>query len=314
MNVVFIQRLILMGLPLLVLPGLALAFDWQSLWKTENQQANALYKDAEYQSLIEKTDNSDWKAHGYFKEGDYAKASELWLDQATKNTSQAVDKSKLYNAANALVHQEHYQQAIDLYNTVLSADPTFSDASANKAIAEQLLALSEQASQQQQGGDGENEEQQSDEQQSDDQQSEDQSGQQQNGDQNQENSSESQSANNEDNSNSADQNNSDQSNAGAEQQSGSEQQQALQDEQDAEQERLDAEQALAAEAQLEQKTTEELNANAAVQPSEPLSEREQANEQWLRQIPDDPAGLLQRKLLQRHESEYPEVGNSAQPW
>jgi len=38
-----------------------------------------------------------------------------------------------------------------------------------------------------------------------------------------------------------------------------------------------------------------------------MTEREQATEQWLRQIPDDPDGLLRRKLLQNHRSEYPNV-------
>ena len=46
----------------------------------------------------------------------------------------------------------------------------------------------------------------------------------------------------------------------------------------------------------------------------PLSEGEQATEQLLRRIPDDPAGLLRRKLEQSHRSEYPEVRDAREPW
>jgi len=45
-----------------------------------------------------------------------------------------------------------------------------------------------------------------------------------------------------------------------------------------------------------------------------LTEREQANEQWLRQIPDDPAGLLQRKIQNRHLTDFPKVIDSDKPW
>ena len=38
--------------------------------------------------------------------------------------------------------------------------------------------------------------------------------------------------------------------------------------------------------------------------AEPNSEQEQATEQWLRQIPDDPGGLLRRKF----EYEYQKRG------
>ena len=55
-------------------------------------------------------------------------------------------------------------------------------------------------------------------------------------------------------------------------------------------------------------------AESAGQREEPLTESEQATEQWLRRIPDDPAGLLRRKLEQSHRIEYPEVRNAQEPW
>ncbi len=46
----------------------------------------------------------------------------------------------------------------------------------------------------------------------------------------------------------------------------------------------------------------------------PLSEDQQATEQWLRRIPDDPAGLLRRKLIQTHRNLYPEIKSGSQAW
>lgn len=52
----------------------------------------------------------------------------------------------------------------------------------------------------------------------------------------------------------------------------------------------------------------------AVPEGTPLSESEQAIEQWLRRIPDDPAGLLRRKLEQTHRAEYPDVREGPRAW
>lgn len=46
----------------------------------------------------------------------------------------------------------------------------------------------------------------------------------------------------------------------------------------------------------------------------PLSEEQQATEQLLRRIPDDPAGLLRRKLQQSHRSAYPQVRDGIESW
>jgi len=59
--------------------------------------------------------------------------------------------------------------------------------------------------------------------------------------------------------------------------------------------------------QANEQKTENAGATERSEPVAPLTEREQANEQWLRQIPDDPAGLLERKIHNRHQTDFPKV-------
>jgi len=66
--------------------------------------------------------------------------------------------------------------------------------------------------------------------------------------------------------------------------------------------------------QSNQFTEQQAEDDASAGSNKQLTEQEQATEQWLRQIPDDPAGLLQRKLQNRHMTDYPEVRDSAKPW
>ena len=73
---------------------------------------------------------------------------------------------------------------------------------------------------------------------------------------------------------------------------------------------LEAEELLNAEAEED----EEPSGSAAQESNLPLTEQQQATEQWLRQIPDDPAGLLRNKLLQSHQLEYPGVQSSEERW
>jgi Ca-activated chloride channel family protein len=80
----------------------------------------------------------------------------------------------------------------------------------------------------------------------------------------------------------------------------------------------DARKALAAEARQQASPGDESKESASQGGVEsmqrPLTESEQATEQLLRRIPDDPAGLLRRKLEQSHRSEYPEVRDADEPW
>ena len=47
---------------------------------------------------------------------------------------------------------------------------------------------------------------------------------------------------------------------------------------------------------------------------ESLTEDQQATEQWLRLIPDDPSQLLRNKIKLNHMLEHSEVRDTKEPW
>ncbi len=46
----------------------------------------------------------------------------------------------------------------------------------------------------------------------------------------------------------------------------------------------------------------------------PEDETQQANEQWLKRIPDDPAGLLRRKFAYQYQQRQRTPQDSQTPW
>lgn len=170
----------------------------------------------------------------------------------------------LYNRANAVAKQGRYEEAIDLYEQVLQQRPGHEDAKYNRDLLNKLMQEQQQQSSSQQSDQGQTKDQQ-------DQQ--DQQGQQQSGEQSQ---SEQQPDQNSQNSEG------EQSDQDRQQQRDQAQQQAEQDETESDQQ-------------------QETESQAATELAQQLDEEEQASEQWLRRIPDDPAGLLRRKFKYQYQ-------------
>lgn len=287
------------------------AVDWQDLWSTPEQRAKKQLAGERYDELIEQAPDAGWRGIGEYRSGDYESAAESFSQQReTAEVAGSVEQIEqtIYNEANAHTLNENYSEAIDLFNEILASNPTHNGADHNRAIAEQLQALQKQEQQQQQNSENQQSEDQEsgekgDDQSSDDQQESDQQ-QGEEGEDQQESDQQSDDKQNAQNSQSAED--------GSEQSSESEEQQD-QAEQDAQ-----AAAAMAAEkAKAEQtgdQTDQQDGAEGSLAPRDPLTEKEQANEQWLRQIPDDPAGLLQRKLQNRHLTDFPKVKDSVEPW
>jgi len=193
----------------------------------------------------------------------------------------------LYNLGNALARQGEFESAIDAYEQVLEIDPEDSDAQYNRDLLQQLL----EQQQQQQG----------------DQQQSDQQGE---GEQ-QENEGESEQ-----------QSESQQSQSDSESQNGESSQrneEMSQEDLEALQEEL---QRAAEEAQqnAEQPTEQQMTA-AELEALRREQEQEQAMEQWLRRIPNDPGALLRNKFrYQYQKSGKDQDGNDTwpddqvQPW
>lgn len=285
-------------------PGHAL--EWGDLWFTPEQRASRQLESQQYDQLIETAPDANWRGLGEYRKGDYAAAAESFAEDRANaeqlNRPEETERA-MYNQANAKVLNEQYAEAIELFDEVLDINPEHQDAKHNRDIAEQLLEQQQQQ-EQESGEEGEQDQEQqsgeesqdSDQQNSDQQESE--SGQEQQSD---EQSDQQQSDNEE-------------GEASDEQQSAG----ASQDELSEQEQEAQAAEALAAEQEAQE--GQEQSEQAAAQDrqhevdAEPLTEREQANEQWLRKIPDDPAGLLQRKIQNRHLTDYPKVNDSDKPW
>ncbi|WP_444935182.1 vWA domain-containing protein [Microbulbifer sp. JTAC008] len=295
------------ALPLLLLTGISSesqAIEWQDLWQRKDQQGQRLLEEGQPAEAAQEFHNPEWKGTANYRAGNYAEAQE--------NFAQSNNSQSLYNLGNSLVQQGDYDKAIKAYDEALQKQPEFADAEHNREIAEKLKELQkkQQQSQQQSG-----EQQQSEQEQN-------QQGQQQS--QEQQQNQEQQAENNEQQFSEQQQQGNNQQPSGSpepsEQQPQGEQQQGSQEKGQEEQE---SEQQQQGEQQGEEQPPqgESLPTGAAESPLD--QETQQALDQWLRQIPDDPAGLMREKFkyesLQRRrayrsgEWEPPENG-ATQRW
>ena len=221
--------------------------------------------------------NDNQQAREALANGDPAAAVELFQDPDWKNVAEyrngdfeaaargfaeAGDARNLYNLGNAMAKQGKFESALDAYGQVLEIDPTDEDAAYNRDLVQELLEQQQQQQQQQQEQEqGEGTE---------------------SGDENAE-------QNEQDGEQSDGQSDGESQDSDAEQQDPSEEDlQALQEEL----ERAAEEQQQEAEQQLTEAELAELRR---------AQEQEQAMEQWLRRIPNDPGGLLRRKFRYQYQ-------------
>ncbi len=259
--------LLSMGLVCVILtPQTSYALNWQDLWQRQDQQAAKQFKQGQFDSaLAAQSDQSKpWQGAAAYRKQDYQVAAELLegLEDATS----------AYNLGNTYAQQGQYEQAIAAYDTSLSLDPASSDAKHNKDIIEKLLEQQSQQDQQSEQQDESGEEsQQGDqaEQQSDDSQSGEQDNSQ---DSNAESEQQETDANNAEKSEQQDEDAETDEQAGEENETQSAEQSEAQDQQQVE------------------------SIAQALQ-----SEEQQALEQWLRKLPDNPGALLKRKFKVQHQ-------------
>ena len=258
---------------LLPLPKNSYAVEWQNLWQNKDQQAEQAYKNKQFEQAASLFENPDWKAAAHYKAGAYDKALENLIPKPELGNEQK-NANILYNQANALAKSGQLEPAIKAYEKALALNPEDTDAKYNKELVEKALdkQKQEQKKQDQQKKDDKQDKQ--DKSDKDDQQKKDgepseQSEQQKASEQKPEQSEEKK----------------------------SQQQQA--DEQgtpDNKEPEKQPEADKAEQAAEPKKTDAKQQTKPANEVAQPTTEQQQANEQWLNRIPDDPAGLLKRKF------------------
>jgi Ca-activated chloride channel family protein len=249
----------------LITPPPAHAFGWNDLWLRADQQAHNHLQQGDAQTAAQQFRDPGWRGMALYEAGDYDAAAQAFAESGTLEAR--------YNRGNALARAGELQQAIAAYRDVLQQDPRHEDAKANLELLEKMLQ-----------------------------------------DQQQQNTDSSQSSQNTDNS-AADQENNDGNNA----ENKSEQQQDMTepennddvdnaDDHDAHRQTHDqstdthdndADQPDMNDRQQENTLTPE-NTMIDDESEQQRSEEDIALEQWLRQIPEDPAGLLRRKFMLEH--------------
>jgi Ca-activated chloride channel family protein len=263
------------------LPQPAYAASWSDLWLSKDQQAMNELEAGNASEAAALFENPDWQAVADYRAGDYSGSAKGFAEKG--------DTRNLYNLGNAMALQGELDSAIDTYQQVLEIDPDNEDAAYNLELVENLKEQQEQE-QQNQGDDQESKENP--------------------GGEGEESDSESQP---------------DQQGEEGESQSDSDPQEG--DPSDADEE-MTEEDMKALQEELQRAAEEAEPGEEPQQMSEAelaelrqQQEQEQALEQWLRRIPDDPGGLLRRKFRHQYQrSGKDQDGNSiwpdneVQPW
>jgi len=295
--------------------------DWKDLWKSPEQRALQRYQDGDYETLLRESPDASWTGLGEFKSQDYSAASQSFAARVEElraaGENQAANRA-LYNKGVSDVMAGQYEQAIGHFDDVLSENPEMDDAQRNRRIAQDLLKLQQQEESEQNGQPGDDSEQdesgESGEQQEQSQQGDSAEQSQSDAQENQQSGDQSENAESQENNSESGQDDSSTEGTAGE----ADEDNAIQTDVEREQEAEAAREALAAEASQQtdqgEQGDESEGADIDSMTERPLSESEQATEQLLRRIPDDPAGLLRRKLEQSHRNEFPEVRNAAEPW
>jgi Ca-activated chloride channel family protein len=251
---------------LLPQPQTVQAMTWDDLWQTPDQQGQQALASGQAKEAAKLFQNPDWKAAAAYKSQDYKAAAEQYASAKTPDGQ--------YNYGNTLAKQGKLQEAVSAYEKVLAADPNHADARHNldvvkKALEKQRKDQKDQQKDQkdqkdQKGNQGKDQQQQQSQENSQGQQDKQQQAKQEQDKQAQE------------------------KQAQAEQEA-KKQEEAAQKQQQAQQDKQDKQGKEQEKAQKESKEDPQQR------------EQKQATEQWLRRIPDDPAGLWRRKFQYQYQ-------------
>ncbi|MEZ5482271.1 MAG: tetratricopeptide repeat protein [Porticoccaceae bacterium] len=276
-------------------PERTLAFEFQDLWLTKDQQAARALAEGDAVKAEQLFENQQWKGVAAYKNNNFSDAETLFDGN---------DADSHFNRGNALAKQGKLREAITAYEQALKLDPEMRDALDNiQAVKEEMKKQKEKEQQRNKENNQENNQAHS-------------SAENQEGNQGQKNQSQDQGTRQEQEGNSQtspeqtqdQQQSGNQSSQQTQQSSNSRNASGQQREQEQEQEKNTGQQpdknrqsetpqdvpSGQSEGQQQEKQPNE-SANQSV-PEELSDEEEQAVEQWLRRIPDDPGGLLRRKF------------------
>ena len=106
--------------------------DFLAIFKSQDQQGYQAWEAENYQAAEALFENPQWRASALYRQGRYAEAAKLFaLDKSAKGQ---------YNLGNALTLSGDLKGAKDAYEKALQLDPNFKDAQTNLSVIKNLLA------------------------------------------------------------------------------------------------------------------------------------------------------------------------------
>ncbi|QTN40276.1 VWA domain-containing protein [Marinobacter salsuginis] len=273
------SALVLILLP--VWPQPAAAISWDELWQREDQRAPELIEKSP-EAAARQMEDPEWRGSALYRSGQFEGAAQAFARSQGPGAS--------YNRGNALARAGKLQEALAAYDAALEQAPDMEDARHNRKIVEELL---NQQQQDQEGGQQDS---------SDSSSNDENQGNQQQSRQNQEGNGESESS-------SGSGNNQQQDPRNSQTASGNEDSANNQGDEQSQQEPGE-------EGNPEQASGEGEPPAGQAQAPAPISETPltQSQEQWLRRVPDNPGGLLQRKFLQQYQQRQTPSDEGDTPW
>ena len=259
-------------------PESAHAFELNQLWKNQNQQAHELLLKDNTGEAAKLFSDTKWKAAAQYKSGQYKQALESYqqLDQSNPDN--------LYNLANTLAQLGQYDKALKNYNKLIEENPNHSDAKYNRDQIEKLQQQQQQQKQDNKNNKDDKNDSSKEKKDDDSDKKSDDSG------------------SSDDSKSDNDKLDSDNKNSDSEKS----------DKNTPDKNKEEPEEKTKQQEQSEEKNNKD-NAQDSFQNDELSKEQQQANEQWLRRIPDDPGGLLRRKF--KYQSQQRQNSNSGdQQW
>jgi len=281
---VLFRRGLLLSWSLLVLfgvsslPNSAEAFGWDDLWLRTDQQALKLFQAGAAKDAAQLFENPEWKGTAAYRTGDYETAIEEFSRQDSPIAN--------FNRGNSLAVTGRLQDALDAYEEVLAENPQHEDAQFNHDLIEKLMREQQNKQQNKKAEKVNKNKQQNDKE--DQQQDSSKSEAEQNEKSEQESSTEKQDSG--DPQSSEDKKNNDKKQLNEDKKNLNENAESTKNKKKENSQKKNDE---SAEKNIFARDKQELTAEE--------QSRQQALEQWLRKIPDDPGRLLRNKMQREYQ-------------
>jgi Ca-activated chloride channel family protein len=123
--------LTLLPLALLPLSPRADALEWRDLWQRPDQRAAAALEQGDADTAADTFRDPAWRASALYRAGDYPAAAQAF--------AQRQDADAHYNRGNALAHAGKLEEALAAYDAALRQAPDMEDAKTNRELVESLL-------------------------------------------------------------------------------------------------------------------------------------------------------------------------------